>query len=388
VANSVIGLIDCKDKNSLSAKSRPKITFVTASMNLGGAERQLLLLCNELKNEYEVELISLNATGALAQKYKEDWPELRIIDSARYSNILILLKLRKEIMKNRPDIVITWLYKADILGGIATRLIGKIPIVWSARNSSIPNFGFFEKLLLKTLSRFIPDCIVANGSPAADFHKTMGYPQKKMATIPNLVSPWTNEVKSKSQLLKNKRHIDSLRVGIAARQVSGKGILETISAISDLPKSFPEIALTISGQSSPESEGWRSNGCYAEHEVRVMKSDYELAEWFASLDIYLLASTSWESQPNSLIEAISIGCPVLYSSRFEFDFGLSPLHAYDPLTQDGLQSALGKILDQSATELLETTLKSKMYIQDMSDPRKIRNYWSDLITQLIQREVK
>jgi hypothetical protein len=277
VVDSLTGIFACKDKKSLSKTSHPKITFVTASMNLGGAERQLLLLCNELKNEYEFELISLDATGALVRKYKEDWPDLKIIDSARYSKILVLLKLRKQIKKNRPDIVITWLYKADILGGVATKLIGRIPIIWSARNSSIPNFGFFEKLLLKTLSRFLPDCVVANGSPAAEFHKTMGYPQNKMTTIRNLVSPWTSEVKSNSKLLTDKRPINSLRVGIAARQVSGKGILETISAVSDLPTSFPEIALTISGQSSPESEGWRSNGFYADHEVRAITSDDELA---------------------------------------------------------------------------------------------------------------
>jgi glycosyltransferase involved in cell wall biosynthesis len=388
VANSVIGLIDCKDKKSLSTEIRPKVTFVTASMNLGGAERQLLLLCNELKSEYLVEIISLDPVGALVLKYKEQWPDLEIIDSTKYSNLLVLSKIRKQMKKNRPDVVITWLYKADVLGGIAARLIGRIPIIWSARNSSIPNFSFLDRLLLKTLSRLLPNWIVANGSPASEFHETMGYPQKKMTIIPNLVSPWTGEIKSKSKLLTNERPVNSLRIGIAARQVSGKGILETISAISDLPTSFPEIALTISGQSSPESEGWRSNGLYADHEVRLMKSDDELAEWFASLDIYLLASTSWESQPNSLIEAISIGCPVLYSSQFKFDFDLSPLHAYDPLRQDGLQRALRAILDQSATELLETTLKSKMYIQDMSDPRKIRNYWSHLITQLIQRKAK
>jgi glycosyltransferase involved in cell wall biosynthesis len=357
-------------------------------MNLGGAERQLLLLCNELKSEYEVEIISLDAVGVLMRKYKEEWPDLKIIDSAKNSNLLVLSKLRKQIKKNHPDIVITWLYKADILGGIATKSIGKIPIIWSARNSSIPNFGFFEKLLLKTLSHFLPDWVVANGLPATEFHKTMGYPNKKISIIPNLVSPWTSKVKSNSKLLTDKRPINSLKVGIAARQVSGKGILETISAISNLPTSFPEIALMISGQSSHESEGWRSDGLYAGHEVRLIKSDNELAEWFASLDIYLLASTSWEGQPNSLIEAISIGCPVLYSSRFDFDFGLSPLHAYDPLTQDGLQRALGTILDQSTTELLEATLKPKMYIQDMSEPHRIRSYWSELITRLIQREVK
>jgi glycosyltransferase involved in cell wall biosynthesis len=362
--------------------------LVRASRNLGGAARQLLLLCTLLKEEVAIEIISLDVDGPLLERYQRDFPNISVIDSTRYSKFTIVRKLCKLIKGNHPDIVITWLYKADILGGIATKLIGKIPIIWSVRNSSIPNFGFTEKLLLKILSRFVPECVVANGSPATEFHKTMGYPHKKMTTIPNLVSPWTSEVKSNSKLLTDKRPINSLRVGIAARQVAGKGILETISAISDLPESFPEITLTISGQSSPESEGWRSTGFYAEHEVRVMKSDHELAEWFASLDIYLLASTSWESQPNSLIEALSVGCPVLYSSRFKFDFDLSPLHAYDPLRQDGLQRALGTILDQSATELLETTLKSKMYIQDMSDPRKIRNYWSHLITQLIQRKAK
>ena len=388
MANSVIGLIDCKGEKSLNTESRPRVTFVTASMNLGGAERQLLLLSNLLKEEVAIEIISLDVDGPLLERYKRDFPNISVIDSTRYSKFTIVRKLRKLIKRDHPDIVITWLYKADILGGIATKLIGKIPIIWSARNSSIPNFSFLDRLLLKTLSRLLPNWVVANGSPASEFHKTMGYPQEKMTIIPNLVSPWTGEIKSKSKLLTNEGPVNSLRVGIAARQVSGKGILETISAISDLPTSFPEIALTISGQSSPESEGWRSNGLYADHEVRVMKSDQELAEWFASLDIYLLASTSWESQPNSLIEAISIGCPVLYSSQFKFDFDLSPLHAYDPLRQDGLQRALRAILDQSATELLETTLKSKMYIQEMSDPRKIRNYWSHLITQLIQRKAK
>lgn len=350
MANSVIGLIDCKDKKSLSAISRPRVTFVTASMNLGGAERQLLLLCNELKYEVEIEIVSLDASGPLLPRYKAAWPDLKIVDSKKLNPFFVLFELRKLIKISRPDVVITWLYRADILGGIATKLIGKkTPVLWSARNSEIPNLNFVKKWMLLMLSRKIPASIVANGNPAIEFHKSLGYPQEKIRRIENLPAPWTTIARSDSRLLSGFVGMENIRIGIAARQVSGKGILETISAVE---KCNFSIDLQIIGQNTTESFGWRSSGKYRGHNVREITDDQELAAWFASLDLYLMSSSQWESQPNSLLEAIAIGCPVLVSDRIKLDIEIPSELTYNSLDVRSLGDTLGNLATLETNHLL------------------------------------
>ena len=385
MANSVIGLIDCKDKNSLSTEIRPKVTFITASMNLGGAEKQLLLLCNSLKDEVAIEIISLDVHGPLLERYQSDFPNISMVDSTKHSKFTIVLKLRKLIKRNHPDVVITWLYKADILGGIATKLTGKMPVIWSARNSAIPDFTYFKKLILVLLSGVIPTFIVANGQPASKFHKSIGYPSDKIKVIPNLLSPWTSKAKSKSKLLIAKRPLSELRIGIASRQVAGKGILETFKNISMLPPDFIRIELSLIGQQSSESETWKLSGIYSNYQVEAKISDSEIAEWFEGLDIYLMPSTSWESQPNSLFEAIAIGCPILFSNMFELDQRLSSAHSFNPLNPVDFQRAIQEKLGQSSDNIIESAEELRKYISNLTDARHVGSTWVDLIKTLSRK---
>ena len=158
-----------------------KVLFVTSSLNLGGAERQLLLLCENLRSQVEIQIISLDPDGPLKEKYLQAFPEIFFLDKSSLFNCFY--RLRKIIKTSNPDVVITWLYRADLLGGLATKLAGNIPIIWSARNSSIPNFTFLKRRLLTVLSKIIPRMVVANGSPAHDFHTSIGYPSKKFVII-------------------------------------------------------------------------------------------------------------------------------------------------------------------------------------------------------------
>ncbi len=351
-------------------------------MNLGGAERQLLLLCNLLKEEVAIEIISLDADGPLLEKYQRDFPNISVIDSTKYSKFTVVARLRKLIKKNRPDVVITWLYNADILGGMATKLAGKTPVIWSARNSTIPSFSYLKRFILVLLSRVIPSYIVANGQPASKFHESIGYQIKKIKLIPNLLSSWASKAESKSKLLIAKRPISKLRIGIAARQVSGKGILETFKNISMLPPDFVKIELSLIGQQSSESETWKLSGIYSHYQVEAKISDSEIAEWFEGLDIYLMPSTSWESQPNSLFEAIAIGCPILFSNMFELDQQLSTAHSFDPLNPVDFQRAIQEKLDQSSENIIESSEGLRKYILNLSDARHVGSAWMDLIKNL------
>jgi len=333
-------------------ETKKKVLFVTSSLNLGGAERQLLLLCGNLQFQVELELISLDSDGPLKEKYLSSLPDCIFLGKG--NTLKQLNELSKIIKSSKPDVVVTWLYKADLLGGIAAKLAGNFPVVWSARNSALPQFSIFKKITLSVFSWFVPKRIIANGKPAYDFHKSLGYPTQKLQIIPNMLAPWTSNTKSKSRLLLKDTSIDKLRIGIAARQVSGKGILESIKTLDEYLSQLPAIDLTIIGQKTEESKEWLSKGEYNNHSVAVLTSDEELATWFQSLDLYLMSSIAWESQPNSLLEAIAIGCPVLVSDFIDLDFSLPNYNKYDASSAMNLVSAIQNynVIDKS--RIIET----------------------------------
>lgn len=382
MANSLAWFLYNKGKTSLRSKIKPKVTFITSSMNLGGAERQLLLLCNELMHEVEIEIISLDASGPLLPKYKTAWPDLKVVDSRKLNPFFVLLGLRKLIKISRPDVVVTWLYRADLLGGLASRLAANTPVIWSARNSSIPNLGPIKKTILRSFSHVIPKIVVANGFPALNFHVSIGYQDKKLRRIPNLVSPWTQNVKSQSKLLGDVVGEDELRIGLAARQVPGKGILETIHSVLERRNQMPRIELSLIGQETEIAKEWRDSNLYCGYSVEQISSDIDLSSWFSSLDLYLMPSTMWESQPNALIEAISIGCPVLVSNTISLEIDIPEVSKFSILETEWLDKAIHQMTKLSSEERQKNAEDLREQVYNLYAPSSIRTLWLQAICEV------
>jgi glycosyltransferase involved in cell wall biosynthesis len=330
-----------------------------------------------LKSEFDIQLVSLSTDGPLKEKYLQSFPNTLFLGK---KNILYqILQLARAIKSHRPDIVITWLYRADLLGGIAAKLAGNYPVLWSARNSAIPNFVITKKIALTFFSKFIPKKIVANGLPAYNYHKLIGYPEKKLLVIPNFLSPWTTDLRSNSHLIQEVVSMHKLRVGIAARQVSGKGILETIKALSDNTSQLPLIDLTIIGQRTFESSRWEAKGAYLGHNVSEIISDGELADWFQSLDLYLMASTAWESQPNSLLEAVAIGCPILVSKSIALDIQIPPNLLFNPNDPSSLVKGIQLLLSQNVSKRRIDVESLSSQVNDKFGDEENLKKWSEII---------
>jgi glycosyltransferase involved in cell wall biosynthesis len=353
-----------------------KLLIVTSSLNLGGAERQLLLLCEKLKYQFDIQIVSLAADGPLRGKYIQNFPNTFLM--GKKSTLRQLLELIRKIKLHRPDLVITWLYKADLLGGMAAKLAGNYPVLWSARNSAIPNFSITKKFVLAFFSKLIPKKIIANGLPAYNYHKSIGYPEKKIRIIPNFLSSWTEDLRSNSRLIQEEVSIDKLRVGIAARQISGKGILESIRAFEGSTQ-LPPIDLTLIGQKTFESSIWEAKGEYLGHKVSELISDQDLVDWFQSLDLYLMASTAWESQPNSLLEAATIGCPILVSKNIEFDFQIPTNLLFDPYDPSSLTKAIQLLLSQNVSKRRMDVESLSTQMNDKFGEEQNLKEWSEII---------
>ena len=111
-----------------------RITHIITSLGDGGAENTLYKICKyDTLNEHIV--ISLKNSGkyfSLLNKLgvRVYCLNLKFYSIHKFFYLLILLNYLK------PDIVQTWLVHADMIGGIAAKLVGIKRIIWNIRYSN------------------------------------------------------------------------------------------------------------------------------------------------------------------------------------------------------------------------------------------------------------
>ncbi|HWR97232.1 MAG TPA: glycosyltransferase, partial [Candidatus Methanoperedens sp.] len=101
-----------------------------------------------------------------------------------------LLRLMRAVRAARPDVVQTWMYHADLLGGLAARLAGRRAIVWGIRNTDLDPRRVSRPTRLTAracaaLSRFVPSAIVSCSERAARAHAAFGYRAERIVVVPN-----------------------------------------------------------------------------------------------------------------------------------------------------------------------------------------------------------
>ncbi|MGZ8105975.1 hypothetical protein ACXU9T_11220 [Proteus mirabilis] len=103
---------------------KPKIIHIITGLNNGGAEGVLYRLCKyDLANDHVV--ISLTTDGKYGSMLRDINVNVICLHLKSFSSTLpSLIKLYKIIKKEKPYIVQTWMYHADLIGGIIAKLAG------------------------------------------------------------------------------------------------------------------------------------------------------------------------------------------------------------------------------------------------------------------------
>ena len=167
-----------------------KVLHVISSLNDGGAEGVLCrLILADKSNSHSV--ILLGSGGKYAKILKEKGIEIFELNICSIKTMLFpFINMLKIIRMQSPDIVQTWMYHADLLGGVAARLVGVRNVYWGIRHSNltkdtVKGRTFIIAKMCAFLSRFIPEKIICCSSNAAIYHKLIGYTSSKFVIIPN-----------------------------------------------------------------------------------------------------------------------------------------------------------------------------------------------------------
>jgi len=169
-----------------------KIVHIIIGLNVGGAELMLkrLILHSQKKRNFHHEVISLTDLGLIGKDLKKASICVHTLNMKSALSIFSMyFSLRKLLKEIKPEVVQTWMYHSDLIGGLAAKSVGIDNIIWGIRNTELDsNSGIIKKIIRKAcalLSYKIPKKIICVASKAKTVHGNIGYCEEKMLVIPN-----------------------------------------------------------------------------------------------------------------------------------------------------------------------------------------------------------
>jgi len=296
-----------------------KVTHVITDLSLGGAEVMLYrLLCTMDRGKFENQVISLTDLGEVADKIRRARVPVAALGMKRgVPNPLAVTRLGRWIRQSGAQIVQTWMYHANLIGALAARLAGDIPVVWGIHQADLdPQVN--KPLTLWTakccahMSRWLPRSIVFVSQAALLLHVRFGYAAKSMEVIPNGFDLQEFKPDTAARLsLRKELHVrdNTLLIGMAARFHPQKDHYNFIQVAAHLHAVMPEVHFVLCGRGvSSDNPELMQRIALARIQQRchLLGERSDIGSFFAALDIATSSSMS-EAFPLCVGEAMACG---------------------------------------------------------------------------------
>jgi glycosyltransferase involved in cell wall biosynthesis len=299
-----------------------RIIFITTSLTSGGAEIMLHKLLQHLdRRRYDPLVISLGSKGEVGPRIEAlGIPVLSLNIKPGLPNPLKFLKLVSILKKFEPDLVQTWMYHADLLGGLAARLVGCQHVVWNLRNSNLDNKLTKRSTLMvfkacASLSAWLPERILSCSKRGVAVHTMGGYRADKIQVIPNgfdLGRFKPDDAARVSVRLELGLKPETPLVGLMARFDPQKNHAGFVEAATIIRSFIPSVHFVLAGESIDISNLTLQQAISANNLGKCMHllgHRNDMPRLMAALDVLVSSSSFGEAFPNVLGEAMACGVP-------------------------------------------------------------------------------
>lgn len=266
--------------------------------------------------EYEHVVISLTTLGAVGARLQAQGVKVQVLNLGGTWDVLTKLAgLTKIIRQTRPDIVQTWMYHADLLGGLAARMAGIKNVIWGIRTTDVFAGGSRAtggvRWLCARLSRWIPHKIVCAAEASRRVHVALGYRADRMTVVPNGFD--LPRLQATPEQVAGLRaacgfSADTLVVGTLGRFHAVKDPHNFVRAAGLLAREYPKAQFLMVGRdcnaANAQLMGWiKDIGCTDRFVLLGERSDAPVC--LAAMDVFCLSSRT-EGFPNVVGEAMAM----------------------------------------------------------------------------------
>lgn len=301
-----------------------KILFITSGMQTGGAERQLVLLANGMKQRgHSVTIISLSTFSD--QQSAFDCSSLIVLTISLRKSVFLLsdiVTLLLATKRLKPEVIQGWMYTGNIISSLVATFLRK-PHLHSLRASNMDTSRYWGQIKLNAFLSTFPRKIVANSHAGQSFHEKIGFKRTKLTVVGNAID--TNYFKPNQRsadVIRKKLHIPKEKTVIlyAARLDP----MKAHNVVIRLAEILEEVCFIFSGKGTDEID--LPNNVIGLGIVADMPALYNAA------DLLVNFSHFGEGFPNVICEALACGIPVLAN-----DIGDTRRIIGDEFTVDNLE---------------------------------------------------
>lgn len=366
-----------------------RLAFIITGLSTGGAEMMLLKLLQNIDRErFFPVVISLTDKGSIGGKIQELGISVHALEMSRSApNPFIIIELSKLLKSYSPDIVHTWMYHADLIGGLSARLAGFKNVIWCIRHSNLSKEEnkFTTRLVAKTcakLSSFIPARIVSCSHKAVDVHSRLGYRSSIMTVIPNgFELERFNASKVCRERVRSQLNIASFSqvVGFVARFDPQKNHFGFIECAAKVIAELPNVVFVLVGMGVDHENGLLVSKL-KEHGLcesfRLLGHQDDIPSLMTAFDV-LASPSNGEGFPNVLGEAMASQVPCVVT-----DVGDSS----EIVGRTGKVVAVGDMeaLSRGVISILSMPLEGRTTLAIQARQRVSENYEIKHVTSLYE----
>ncbi len=340
---------------------KPKVLFVIDTLEIGGAERSLSEILGAMR-EFEPIICQLYPGDALAEVYREAGVRRIALElPGKYNFRRAIGALRKVIDTEKPALVVSTLFRADIVARVAARLAGT-PVVSSFVNDTYSAIRMGEmslqarakhtalRMLDAATARFAAHFVSNSHAIARSNARALGISTDDITVIYRARDA-TRFAGQRVRELPSDGRVVILNV---ARLQDRKRQIDIIEAMPRVLEHYPHAVLRIAGEGSYRGELERRVAQLGLGDaVQLLGSRDDIPDQLKDAHVFVSAS-QYEGLPGSVIEAMLAGVPMTLSDmdvHREMDTQAAPIPYFALHRPDSIADRILEILGRYASQV-------------------------------------
>ncbi len=297
-----------------------RVMHLVTGLQSHGAERMMArLITATAPADARFRVLCLTGEGPVGDELRAAGVEVAALDLDKVLGVVRgPVRVVSELRRWRPDVLQTWLYDADLVGAVSSR-IAKVPVVWNLRQT-VPDLEHSKprtKWVVRAgarLSSKLPARIVCCAPEVRASHADFGYDNSRMVVIPNGTDtdrfrpdPARRATRSTLGLTD-----DTILVGHVARFAPQKDHASFVGAAAKVADQHPEVRFALVGTGAEPSNaqlvGMLASAGISDQTLLLGPRE-DIASLTATFDVAVSSSAFGEGYPNAVAEALSSGVP-------------------------------------------------------------------------------